>query len=253
MTIDVAGLTQGNRHEAFARGRAGPVTWLGYPATTGPATPRFVDARTDPPGTEAMCVEKLVRIDPVFVCWRGRASTCCFRRRTAGQSSARLRLLQRSLEDRRSGARRWRAWLAALPTSRLRIKSFALKHERARRETLARLAARGVDASRVELLSYAPSQEHLLYGGVDIALDTFPYNGTTTTLEALWMGTPVVALEGAGHHARVGASLLGALGREDLVARDDRHVVRATAPRLDHEAARPRDAAQRGGLAARRG
>lgn len=242
VTIDVAGLTQGNRHEAFAA-RLAPVqaTWLGYPATTGLATmdARFVDARTDPPGTEAMCVEKLVRIDPVFVCWRARVDVPLPPREPRASRPLVFGCFNDLSKIGDPVLDAWRRVLAALPTSRLRIKSFALKHERARRETLARLAARGVDASRVELLSYAPSQqEHLaLYGGVDIALDTFPYNGTTTTLEALWMGTPVVALEGAGHHARVGASLLGALGREDLVARDvDGYVVRATALALDHEA-----------------
>ncbi|HSA81893.1 MAG TPA: hypothetical protein VLE23_13845 [Geminicoccaceae bacterium] len=71
----------------------------------------------------------------------------------------------------------------------------------------------GVEPDRIDFARYAPTaSEHLAaYGAVDIALDTFPYNGTTTC-EALWMGVPVITLAGDRHAGRVGASLLGAIG-----------------------------------------
>ena len=85
---------------------------------------------------------------------------------------------------------------------------------------LARLGERGVAAERVELVAWLPgAAAHLAaYHRVDIALDPFPYNGTTTTCEALWMGVPVVTLRGDRHAGRVGSSLLTQIGLTDLIA-----------------------------------
>ena len=73
-------------------------------------------------------------------------------------------------------------------------------------------------ASRIEILPHLPFSEHLKqYHRVDIALDTFPYNGTTTTCEALWMGVPVITLAGNTHASRVGASILSQLGLKEWI------------------------------------
>ena len=96
------------------------------------------------------------------------------------------------------------------------------------------LFARG----RIELLARVDSQgNHLaLYGRIDIALDTFPYNGATTTCEAMWMGVPVVTLAGESHAGRVGVSLLHRVGLDDLVASDlDGYVDAAAGLAGDHE------------------
>jgi predicted O-linked N-acetylglucosamine transferase (SPINDLY family) len=100
-----------------------------------------------------------------------------------------------------------------------------------RARLLARLDAAGIDGMRVETVPFTRTiEEHLaLYGRVHVALDTTPYNGTTTTCEALWMGVPVVTIAGDRHAARVGASLLAAAGLPELVAQDAGSYVRIAA------------------------
>jgi len=85
---------------------------------------------------------------------------------------------------------------------------------------LAKLTANGADSGRIDLLPQTDSPvEHLSsYSRMDAALDTFPYSGTTTTCEALWMGVPVITIAGAAHVSRVSGSLLTAIGLNQFVA-----------------------------------
>jgi predicted O-linked N-acetylglucosamine transferase (SPINDLY family) len=113
----------------------------------------------------------------------------------------------------------WGSVLRAVPASRLLIKGQAMREPAARERLWARCASAGIARRRVEVIDWQSDlRSHLnCYGQVDVALDTFPYNGATTTCEALWMGVPVVSLCGETHVARVGLSILKAAGRGSWV------------------------------------
>jgi predicted O-linked N-acetylglucosamine transferase (SPINDLY family) len=115
----------------------------------------------------------------------------------------------------------WSTILNQIPNSRLLMKTKVFTDRDTREYTLNLFLKQGVSAERIELLPEIPSyREHIaLYKKVDIALDTFPYNGTTTTCEALWMGVPVIVLEGTTHVSRVGVSLLSNVGLNKCIAR----------------------------------
>jgi len=117
------------------------------------------------------------------------------------------------------------------PGSHLLIKSKQFADLATRESYLKAFAANGIAEERIELVPWVESRAgHLdLYGRIDVALDTFPYNGTTTTCEALWMGVPVVTLKADRHAGRVGASLLTTLGLEELIANTTQAYVAAVA------------------------
>ncbi len=233
LLVDLAGNTVGSRPGLLARRPArAALSWLGYPATSGMPSVgyRLVDALTDPPGgareADAQCTERLVRMAGCFVCYRppvderGRVPEP----HTPAPGTGPVRFGCFGSLHKHSDAclATWAEILRRVPGSVLVLKSMMLGDERVAADVLARLAAAGIDVQRVRILPPTPSAtDHLrLYHDVDIALDTFPYHGTTTTCDALFMGVPVVTLAGASHHARVGVSLLGAVGLREFVARD---------------------------------
>ena len=115
----------------------------------------------------------------------------------------------------------WRLALERVPEARLVVKNSALNRIEDHGHFAAWFGEHGIDPGRVEFRPYSPHAEALAqYGDVDVVLDTFPYDGGLTTLEALWMGRPVVTLRGDTLLSRQSAALLCALGAEDLVAVD---------------------------------
>ncbi len=250
--VDLAGHTGDNLLPLFAR-RAAPVqvNWLGYPDTTGLSAMdyRIVDALSDPPGeADAFASERLVRLPRPFLCYRPTADLPPV---AAGPLAAGLPMTFGSfntamkMNDPLFDA--WAEILRAVPDSRLLLKAKQFASPRTRAWVTGALAARGVAPERLTALAFTPTLgAHLdLYGGIDLALDTFPYNGTTTTCEALAMGVPVLSLAGDRHCARVGGSLLAALGlAEEFLGRDVGDYVRRAigfAARRDELAARRGD------------
>ena len=214
--------------------RAAPiqVTCIGDPRTTGnPAIDvRLVDEITDPaPASDAYCTERLVRLPGCFLCYEPHEDAPP-PRRPLDVDGAFVTFGSFNVADKTGPAvlDLWARLLRETPGSRLILKSLSYRPPEARERILARFRAAGVDPGRVSIVAEEQSMaDHLAwYRQVDIALDTFPYAGTTTTCDALWMGVPVVTLRGAWHPARVGASLLAAVGLPELVADDPDHYVR---------------------------
>jgi protein O-GlcNAc transferase len=225
LLIDLAGHTLDNRLLMFAR-KPAPVesSWIGYPCTTGLSTIdyKIVDNYTDPPGmTEQFYTEKLSRMPDCFLCYLpdcdspgvGHLPAIAEGRVTFGSFNNFAKISPEVTSA-------WIAIMASVPDSRLVLKADGLSDATLRRSLLDRFEEGGIARERLELLSWVPSRkEHLeLYHKIDIALDTFPYNGTTTTCEAVWMGLPVITLKGNTHASRVGISLLTNIGLPELVA-----------------------------------
>jgi len=250
LLVDLAGHSQGNRLPAFAR-RLAPyqATWLGYANTTGLAAFdfRLVDAMTDPPGaSEALNAEPLRRIEGCFLCYGPPCDAPTpFERApgavvTFGSANNFLKIGPQTIAL-------WARLLQAVPAARLKLRSFRLfaaRQARAHVETL--FAAHGIDPARLALVGPAEDGADVFgfYRDIDVALDPLNYNGTTTTCEALWMGIPVVSKTGDRHAARVGTSLLAAVGRRDLVAETDDAYV-ACAARIVAEVPPPREQLRR--------
>ncbi|MBY0318158.1 MAG: hypothetical protein K2X72_05490 [Reyranella sp.] len=146
----------------------------------------------------------------------------------------------------------WTRILRSAPTSRLLVRARTLAEPSNRDHLLARLAARGVAAERVDLEGGAPHLDFLRsYDRVDIALDTFPYNGGTTTTEALWQGVPVLTYIGDRWVARTSASLLRAAGLDDWVASGEDDLVAKASALTRDPATAARLADLRAGMRAR--
>ena len=223
--VDLAGHTAGNRLAMFTlRPASVQVTYLGYPNTTGLATMdyRITDAWADPPGqTDAWHSEKLVRLEPGFLCYtppeKAPDVSLPPRRKNGFVTFGSFN----NLAKFNSGvASLWADVLKAVPGSRLVMKFKTLSDPAVQQHVIDVFAENDVSSDRLSLRGFLPSAaDHFrLYNEIDIALDTFPYNGTTTSFEALWMGVPVVTLAGRTHAARVGVSILNGLGLSELIA-----------------------------------
>jgi predicted O-linked N-acetylglucosamine transferase (SPINDLY family) len=221
--IDLTGHTLQHRMGLFAA-RAAPVqvTYLGYPGSTGVPNMDWIiaDAVVAPEGAEALFSERIWRLPHSVFCYAPgedypEPAFTPDRPLTFGCFNTLPKLTPRSL-------RLWAALLAALPEARLLLKAPSFADPAARAAITARFASQGLDPARLECRGPSALPEMMAeYAEVDIALDPLPYNGGTTTLQAMWMGAPVLTQAGRSFVSRMGASFMQAAGLADWVARDD--------------------------------
>jgi predicted O-linked N-acetylglucosamine transferase (SPINDLY family) len=222
--FELSGHTAYNRMGVLAM-KPAPLlaSYLGYPGSTGLPTIdfRITDTLVDPAGmTEKFHTEKLIRL--------GR-SAWCYEPDECAPEIAALPFQKNGfitfgcfnnmakLNSDLFGM--WADILLQVPNSHLRLKARTLTDERVKQDLKEYFTSKGIAAERLDFFGHTRKiHEHLAhYDQVDIALDSFPYHGTTTTCEAMWMGCPVVTLAGSTHVSRVGASLLTAVGFEEFI------------------------------------
>jgi protein O-GlcNAc transferase len=226
--IDLAGHTGFNRLPVFAR-RVAPlqISYLGYPNTTGLASMdvRLTDAWADPPGrADTLHTERLVRFSSTAWSYLPALSAPP---PTAppgdGTGTVVFGSFNNAAKLSHHTVALWARVLAAVPKSRLLLKGSGLEDPAFQSLLRDRFAAREVDPCRIDFLGRTPGLEsHLaVYHQIDIALDTFPYHGTTTTCEALWMG-PSDPHAGRSTTRQPGGSVAAAGGGTPRVDRERR-------------------------------
>ena len=216
--VDLAGLTRNSRLLACA-GRPAPIrmTYLGYPNTTGLAAVdyRITDHLAEADDADDFYTETLIRLPRCFLAFAppGHAPEITSPP-FLHNGYVTFGSFNNLAKVNRQVVGLWSRVLHAVPNSHLLLKASGTGDGTAQAHIRDAFSDSGIDPARVDFAPFAPTAaEHLgRYAEVDVALDTFPYNGTTTTCEALWMGVPVITLAGERHASRVGASLLQAVG-----------------------------------------
>ena len=232
--IELSGHTLGN-YLSVCSTRPAPiqVSYLGYPCTTGleVINYRITDSYADPIGaTEIFHTEKLVRVPDCAWCYQPLIKSDFINNFAPSHFVDYITFgcMNNLAKINDFLIQLWLSILIKVPNSRLLLKGKNFIDSEYRREFSSHFTLAGIDSSRLTLISWEPStQLHLQsYNNIDIALDCFPYNGTTTTCEALSCGVPVVSLAGETHVSRVGLSLLTAIGLTDLVSNSAENYVK---------------------------
>lgn len=221
--VDLAGHTPGNSLTVMAY-RPAPVavTYLGYPDTTGmeQIDCRLTDSLADPSSSQSFYVEKLVHLSDGFLCYRppdfapptGPLPALRNGFVTFGSFNNNSKINPETISL-------WAQVLNSNGGSRLLLKSRAGDDQGVRENYYRQFEQLGIPRDRIEMHGQKPAAEYMqLYNSVDIAFDTYPYNGTTTTCDAMWMGAPVISMIGKPHASRVGLSILTQVGLEFFAA-----------------------------------
>ncbi len=240
--LDLAGHTGQQRMSLFAQ-RVAPVqaTYLGYPGSTGVPNMDWIlgDKIVTPKENDALCSEQVARLPGMVFCY---APEVDYPFPKWNRADAKRKLTFASFNNVPKLTARtlslWARVLRAVPDSRLLLKAPSFKDPGAIDAFSKRLIDLGVDLARVEFRGPTGLSDMMAeYADVDIALDPVPYNGGTTSLQAMWMGAPVITQLGPHFVSRMGASFMTAAGLPGWVARsDEQYVAIAQAMAADRSA-----------------
>lgn len=220
--VALAGHSAGHRLGVLACKPAPVQVDSGGLATTGlpQVDYRLTDRLLDPPETQPWYVERFVYLDASSICYRppahapapGSPPVLRHGRVTFGSCNNHLKINDDVI-------RLWSEVLKVCPEARLVLKCKAGHDERVRADLLKRFERQGIVSQRIAVTGWLPDQHHLqIYHEIDIVLDTFPFNGAVTTLEALYMGVPVITLAGNRFVARTGQAVMHHLRLDSFCA-----------------------------------
>jgi len=224
--FDLTGFTRGSRTGLLAwRSAPVQVSWLGYPGSSG--LPQmdylFLDRHLTP--ADPSLIREQALISP--------GTTVCFSEIPAipitpiipelKRGFLTLGTLNNSYKITRNTMQRWAAVLSALPTAQFLFVRREFESHHLRTNILEEFSRLGIDPQRIHFFNNRRANRHYLdcYNEIDVTLDTFPVTGGTTTTDALWMGVPVVALQGPNVHQRVCSAILHHAGHPEWIASND--------------------------------
>jgi len=226
--VDLALHTAKNRLVLLAQ-KPAPVqaTFAGYPGSTGldSIDYRLTDPYLDPPGlNDQFYTETSIRLPDSFWCYEPQVTELAVNPLPAqANGHVTFGCLNNFCKVNEPVLRLWANILKSIDRSRLMILCPEGSH---RQSLLDMLEREGISPDRVELIAHCPRLQYLeLYHRIDVGLDTFPYNGHTTSLDSFWMGVPVVTLLGQTAVGRAGLSQLTNLGLPELIARNPEQYV----------------------------
>ncbi|MGB7565740.1 MAG: hypothetical protein WBM08_13455, partial [Prochlorococcaceae cyanobacterium] len=224
--FDLTGFTQSSRTACFAwRPAQVQVSWLGFPGSTGlPQMDHLLLDRYLSPADPALISETPLVSAGSSVCFGAMAElpiTPVLPEMQRGFFT--FGSLNNPYKFTRSTIARWARVLAALPESRFLFVRREFDSFYLRQHLVAEFGRYGIASGRLAFFNNREIRRHYLdcYNEIDLSLDTFPVTGGTTTIDALWMGVPVVALEGPNVHQRVCSAILQHAGHGEWIARDD--------------------------------
>jgi predicted O-linked N-acetylglucosamine transferase (SPINDLY family) len=232
--IDLSGHTAKNRLTMFAL-KPAPVqaSWIGYPFTTGLEAIDYVlaDESMVRPGEEPFYVETVLRFPSGRLCFAPPDYAAAVKLPPALRTGrVTFGSFNNTVKIGPAVVALWSRVLHAVPGSRLLLKWGAFDHASAVERFRSAFAERGIEPERLEFRGHSSHADMLAeYGAVDIALDPFPYGGGMTSLEALWMGCPLVTLTGPHPMERQGEAFLRQLGEPGWIAEDEEGYVRIAA------------------------
>ncbi|ABF43727.1 TPR repeat protein [Candidatus Koribacter versatilis Ellin345] len=227
--IDTTGHTRGCRLGIFAH-RAAPVqmTWIGYWSTTGLTEVDWVLADDKLPASfDAHFCEGIWRVPRLPLVYRGDTALPQSAWTPSADGTLWFGSLNRYSKIGQESLDLWAKVMEAVPKSKLLLEDRTADDTDAHQRISAELATHGIGADRIEFEPYIPGHErHMrLYDRVDVALDTIPLNSGTTACDALWMGVPLVAMEGNRTASRIAAGFLRAIGRTEWIADSEQNYI----------------------------